>query len=126
MERYPSDLSDNEWEMIKPLIEYKGGSIGRPREINTRDVVDAILYVNKTGCQWRYLSKRYPFWKVVHRYLLRWRDRGTWQKINDALREKLREIEGKNKEPSVSIVDSQSAKTVQMGNQHGYDAGKKN
>lgn len=126
MERYASDLTDAEWEIIKPLIEYKGGSVGRPREINTRDVVDGILYINKTGCQWRYLPQKYPFWKIVHKYFSRWRDKGLWEKINDVLRERLREIDGRNKEPSASIVDSQSVKTVQFGEQRGYDAGKKN
>jgi putative transposase len=126
METYPSDLSDEEWGLIEPFVEYKGGSVGRPREINTRNVVDAIFYLNKTGCQWRYLPKKYPAWKDVHKYFSKWRNNGTWQKINDVFRERLREAEGKEKGPSASIVDSQSVKTVQFGAQRGYDAGKKN
>jgi len=122
---YQSDLTDEQWEIIAPFVAYQGGSIGRPREINTRNVIDAILYVNKTGCQWRYLPEKFPHWKAVHKYFSLWRDKGIWQKINDALREKLREIDERNKEPSASIVDSQSVKTVQFGTQRGYDAGKK-
>lgn len=126
MIKYPSDLTDEQWKIIEPFVEYKGGTVGRPREINTRDVVDAILYVNKTGCQWCYLPKKIPHWKAVHKYFSLWRDKGIWQKMNDALRAKLREIEGKNREPSASIVDAQSVKTVPLGSQRGYDAGKKN
>lgn len=123
---YQSDLTDEQWKIIEPFVAYQGGTVGRPREINTRNVIDAILYVNKTGCQWRYLPEKFPHWKAVHKYFSLWRDKGIWQKINDALREKLREIDGRNKEPSASIVDSQSVKTVQFGTQRGYDAGKKN
>lgn len=89
---YPSDMSDAEWSIIQPyIVEAPGVRLGRPREVDLRRVVDGIFYVNRTGCQWRYLPKEYPAWYVVYLYFRRWQKEGKWQTINDALRLQLRE-----------------------------------
>lgn len=123
---YPSDMSDEEWGVIRPFIDdLPRVKLGRPREVNLRRVLEAIFYVNRTGCQWRYLPKDFPAWYVVYGYFRRWQKDKKWQAINDALRCQIRINANKNEEPSAAIVDSQSVKTVQFGKQRGYDAGKK-
>jgi putative transposase len=124
-ERYPSDLSDKEWKIIKPFVEQ--GKNGRPREVDTREVINAIFYITKTGCQWRYLPKDFPDWHTVRRYFDNWKIDGTWEKINDSLRRKLRKKIDRNEEPSAAIIDSQSVKATEMsGNIATFDGGKKN
>ena len=123
--QYPSDLNDAEWEIIKPFVDKIGVKFGRPRELDIRRVGDAIFYVNRTGCQWRYLPSDFPSWEAVYAYFSRWQKSGKWQKINDVLRQRVRTDAKKNEDPSVAIVDSQSVKTVQSGAQRGYDARKK-
>jgi putative transposase len=111
---YPSDLTDAQWEVLGPLIPPpKPG--GRPRRLDMRAVLNAIFYVDRTGCQWRYLPKEYPNWKTVYWYFTRWQDDSTWEQITDALRRQLRRQLGRDAEPSAAILDSQSVKTTQRG-----------
>lgn len=110
---YPSNLTNKEWEVIEAYVVQ--GSMGRPREHDIRDVINAIFYIIRGGCQWRMLPKDFPPWQTVYDYFLRWRNNGTWDKIHNALREKCREKAGKDVNPSAAIIDSQSVKTVQKG-----------
>src|SRR5690554_5363693 len=125
----PTELSDEEWELIADLVPtYTGpGKIGRPAKHSKRDIVDAILYVAATGCQWRALPREYPHWNTVHRYHVTWSRDGTWEAIVDRLRALVREREGRDPDASVGIVDARSvqgASTVTAATR-GFDAGKK-
>ena len=80
---YPSDLTDEQWELLKDFVAQ--GSMGRPRKVDVREVINAILYVVKTGCQWRALPCDYPNWKTVYTYFLRWRNSGKWKEVHDTL-----------------------------------------
>jgi len=112
--RYPTDLTDAQWEVLAPLIPPpKRG--GRPRRVEMRHVLDALFYIDRTGCQWRMLPREYPSWKTVYWYFTRWQDDGTWERITDALRRQLRRKLGREAEPSAAILDSQSVKATQKG-----------
>ncbi|MNL11047.1 hypothetical protein D3C87_1318670 [compost metagenome] len=111
---YPSDLTDAEWEILEPLVPAaKPG--GRPEEWPKREIVNAILYVLRSGCPWRMLPHDFPPYTTVYDYCRAWRDQGLWEKVNTTLSKRLRVMAGRNADPTGGIADSQSAKTTEKG-----------
>ena len=123
MHHYPSDLTDAQWALIEPHIPPEPGG-GRPRKTDERDVLDAILYILRTGCQWRYLPSDFPPRSTVWRYFDRWRRDGTLDRIHDALRRKVRAAEKPYHPRTSASVDSQSIDTTSGGEQRGRDNAK--
>lgn len=112
--RYPSDLTDQEWAILEPLIpRAKPG--GRPRTVDMRELINAILYIGRTGCQWRALPRDFAPWSTVWSYFRRWRINGEWERMHTALRERERVRLGREATPSAAILDSQSVKTTEKG-----------
>ncbi len=121
---YKTDLDDQQWELLRPLIVLPEG--GRPKTIDLREVINAILYQLKTGCQWDMLPHDFPKKSTVKYYFYYLKRTHQFEKINDILRKKLRIQAGRNEEPSLAIIDSQSVKNARAGSEVGYDTGKKN
>jgi len=131
---YPSDLSDARWALVEPILtawrqarSARALAFGRPPEHDLRDLLDAILYVDRTGIPWRYLPHDYPPWETVYAYFARWQRDGVFEQLNGLLRRLVRAAEGRNTEPTACIIDSQSVKTstnVPAATQ-GADVGKK-
>ncbi len=118
---YPSDLTDAQWKVIKPLY-----SNMRVYKWSKRELTNALIYVAKTGCQWRQLPHDFPPFQTVYSFYRRAKEKNLWDKILELLVEKTRQQAEKDTEPSYAIIDSQSVKTVYKGEERGFDGNKKN
>lgn len=124
--RYPSDLSNEEWEILKPIFdELEPYTTGRPRTTDLREILNAIFYLNKTGCPWRYLPKDFPSYKVVNYHYNKWTDNRMLEKVNAVLRRRFREKKDRTPDPTGALIDSQSVKgTSESFVESGFDGGK--
>lgn len=111
---YESDLTDEEWRIIEPLLPQS--KEGKPRIVEIREIINAINYLLKSGCSWRLLPHDFPKWQLVYYYFQFWKKKGRWKEMHDQLRAKVRVALGKKIEPTAGIIDSQSVKTVKKGN----------
>ncbi len=109
---YPSDLSDAQWELVAPVLRQ---AVGRGGRISRREILNALFYVHRTGCQWRFLPRNYPHWQTVYSCFWRWQKSGAWDGVLDALRIEMRYAQGRSAHPTAASVDSQSVKSTEKG-----------
>jgi putative transposase len=121
MTNYPTNVSNSQWQIISNFLDLE-----RNRKYELREIVNAILYLVKAGCQWRMLPADFPKWPIVYYYFSTWKKNGIWEDLHESLVEKIRKKQGKNEEPTVGIIDAQSVKSTLVSSQDkGFDAGKK-
>ena len=121
---YETDLTDDEWAIVGPLLPKSEGS-GKAQQIELRRIVNAILYITRTGCQWRLLPKDFPKWQSVYYHFAKWRDDHTWERMNDDLAKMVRVKAGRDPNPSMLLVDSQSVKSTESTGTRAFDGGKR-
>jgi len=112
---YPSDLNDAEWDEIKDILPPPPSKMGSPPRVDFREIINAILYLNDNGSKWRAMPHDFPPWSTVYTYFRRWSRNGLWLKMNAILLERVRLSAGRNAQPSLAIIDSQSVKKAQKG-----------
>ena len=123
---YDTSLTDGEWVQIEPLLPVRDPRHGgRPLKYDRRLVLDAILYVLRTGCAWRHVPHDLAPWDAAYRWFAAWSAEGTWRRVHEALRDRVRERDGRDRQPTAAVLDSQSAHSAEGGEAIGYDAGKR-
>ena len=122
---YLTDLSNNEWKLVEPLLPQRKDNRGAKRKHPLRDIVNAITYIVRAGCVWRLLPNDFPPWKTVYHYFWKWRREGVWERMTDQLREWYRTQIGRDAEPSAGVIDSQTVQISSTPGVRGYDGFKK-